>query len=180
MLKKAKSVFQSLTPKRNGKHACPHIRGCPHAAPHTCAAIQTPLLHVDYAWMRRRCINACLGIADRHPVSTLHAYIIVHQRLLLPNSSTFPGIRIPYGIYIHAHIGYTCGGVHACMRACMHAVCNRLEDLAALFDLADINRHGAVDSLMLAGALKSVGLLDKTQRAIRVAQLMSMLDGGDG
>ena len=66
------------------------------------------------------------------------------------------------------------------MRACMRAVCNRLEDLAALFDLADINRHGAVDSLMLAGALKSVGLLDKTQRAIRVAQLMSMLDGEDG
>ena len=39
-----------------------------------------------------------------------------------------------------------------------------MDELSALFDVADFNNDGSVDKYELSGALKSIGILDKTER----------------
>lgn len=49
-------------------------------------------------------------------------------------------------------------------------------DLEAIFNLADFNGDDAIDDLELSSALQSIGLLDGTERAVRVSQIMDVLD----
>ena len=41
---------------------------------------------------------------------------------------------------------------------------SQMDELSALFDVADFNNDGSVDKYELSGALKSIGILDKTER----------------
>ena len=50
------------------------------------------------------------------------------------------------------------------------------EDLIAIFELADFNGDDDIDKHELSGALKSIGLIDRMERAIKVSLIMSVLD----
>ena len=50
------------------------------------------------------------------------------------------------------------------------------EDICAIFDLADLNGDNAITVYELSGALKSIGVLDTVDRAVKVSEIMLVLD----